>query len=162
MLVLELILALTIAGAWLTGTAVLRNNVPVTAPPGRLARLRTYLTSNVAETKEDHRFPELRTRSFDGSATELRARVAQAMKSLGWNVSNGGDPMTLRAVIKTPLLGFSDDLTATVESASDFRSKLVVRSSSRVGRGDLGANAGHILRLYEAVGQAIDTGPRDD
>lgn len=149
--VLEILAALLIAGTWLTGAAILRNRVPVSAPPGKWVRITTYLTTNVAETREDHPFPELRTRCFDRDPDALIAQVEAAMDRLGWTHTRHADSKSLHAEVRTPLLGFADDLLAEVISCGKRQSKLHVRSASRVGRGDLGANAGHILRLQEAV-----------
>lgn len=40
--------------------ALLLNRPPIFAPPGPMERLKTYLTTNVAETSEGHDFAELR------------------------------------------------------------------------------------------------------
>lgn len=147
----EILAALAIVGVWLTGAAILRNGVPVSAPPGKLARITMYLTNNVAETRDDHPFAELRTRRFELDAEALHARVEAAIDALGWIKAGSGDPKAVRAEVHTALLGFTDDLSAEAISSGKGQSKLHVRSASRLGRGDLGANAGHILRLYEAV-----------
>lgn len=146
------LVAFAIIGVWLTGNAILRNRVPVAEPPGAVARLTTYLTRNVAETREDHRFPELRTRNFGVGADDLIEYVRRACVDLGWE-DIGVDPQQkmVRAQIRTPLLGFVDDLEARAEAAEPTSARLHVRSSSRVGRGDLGANTRHVLDLYQAV-----------
>lgn len=151
MLFLEILAPLIIAGVWITGVAILKNGVPVSAPPGIWARLSTYLTTNVAETRDDHPFAELRTRHFDLESDALLARVAAAVDRLGWSRADDVNPTTVRAEVRTPLLGFTDDLEAEVTGVGDGRSILRVRSASRIGRGDLGANAGHILKLFDAV-----------
>lgn len=146
------LIALAIVGVWLAGNAIVRNRVPVAAPPGAVARLTTYLTRNVVETREDHRFPELKTREFDAGRDELVEYVRRACEMLGWeDVGVDPDRARVRAQIRTPLLGFTDDLEARVESAGPDTARLHVRSSSRVGRGDLGANARHVLDLYQTV-----------
>jgi len=162
MLVLKILAALVIVGVWLTGTAILRNGVPVSAPPGKIARISAYLTTNVAETRDDHPFAELRTRSFDLNAGKLYAQVEAAVAALGWNQVGGDGSQTLRAEVRTPLLGFTDDLVAQIVSVGGNQSRLQLRSVSRVGRGDLGANAGHILRLYEAVDRGLSAAPDND
>lgn len=150
---LAFLAALLIVGVWLIGSALLRNGVPISAPPGTLRRISAYLSTNVAETKDDHPFPELRTRYFDVDAESLFARVGAAMDILGWTRFADADARILRAEVRTPLLRFTDDLSAEVIRSGERRAKLRVRSSSRVGRADFGANAGHILRLYDALGR---------
>ncbi len=150
------LIALAIAAVWLTGSAILRNRVPVNAPPGAMERLKTYLTRNVVETRQDHAFPELRTRVFQINAEDLLEFARRACVQLDWE-DVGVDPQQrrVRAQIRTPLLGFIDDLEARVEAAGSNSARLQVRSSSRIGRGDLGANARHVLDLYQAVDRLI-------
>lgn len=71
-------------------------------------------------------------------ATELSAAVA---KDLGWRlVALEPERGHLEAVDRTPLLGFSDDVVVRVTAEQDG-SRVDIRSSSRVGVSDLGANA---------------------
>lgn len=156
MIAFSTLIALAIVGVWLTGNAILRNRVPIAAPPGAVARLMTYLTTNVAETRDDHRFPELRTRVFDIGAVDLVEYVRRACEMLGWeDVGVDPDRARVRARVRTRLLRFTDDLEARVEATGPESAKLHVRSSSRVGRGDLGTNARHVLELYQAVDALI-------
>ncbi|MDX1527759.1 MAG: DUF1499 domain-containing protein [Gammaproteobacteria bacterium] len=156
MIAFSSLISLLIVGVWLTGSAILRNRVPVAAPPGAAERLKTYLTSNVVETSGDHSFPELRTRVFELEPDELLDYARRACERLGWN-DVGVDPQQrkVRAQVRTPLLRFVDDLEARVERAGSKSAKLEVRSRSRIGRGDLGANARHVLDLYESVDALI-------
>jgi len=131
---------------------LLLNRVPLLDPPGLGTRLRTYLTTNVAETRPDHAFPELRERSFSLPASELYPQVLEAVGSLGWRLVQD-DPQALRlaAVVETPLLRFRDDVRIEVRPVAAEGSRLRVRSASRVGRGDFGANTRHVLDLYRAL-----------
>jgi uncharacterized protein (DUF1499 family) len=126
--------------------------VPLLDPPGLGTRLRTYLTTNVAETRPDHSFAELRERSFPVPAPELYARVREAVRGLGWKLVEE-DPQAFRldAVVETPLLHFRDDVQVEVRPAATQDSRLHVRSASRVGRGDFGANTRHVVDLYRSV-----------
>jgi uncharacterized protein (DUF1499 family) len=76
--------------------------------------------------------------------------VDQAVTKLGWQVlQRDAQRNTLRAVVTTPLMRFQDDIGISVVPADDQRgAALFVRSESRIGRGDLGANTRHILDLY--------------
>lgn len=136
----------------LAAGALSLNRVPLLDPPGLGERLRTYLTTNVAETRPDHPFPELRERSFSVPASELYARVREAAGSLGWRLV-GEDPQQLRleAVVETPLLHFRDDVQVEVRPAGADEARLHIRSASRVGRGDFGANTRHLLDLYRTL-----------
>lgn len=162
MLVSLSLAAIVIIAVVLTVVAVLRNDVAIDAPPGKLTRLRTYLTENVAQTRPDHSFPELRTRVFGHDETTLLRRVARACAVLGWEaIRVDEDRLVVRAQVRTPLLGFTDDVEAKVEADGAGGARLDIRSASRVGRGDLGANLRHVLDLYGALTQARADVPED-
>ncbi len=143
----------------LLGAGLLLNRLPLNDPPGLWPRLRVYLGSNLAETRPEHPFPELRPRSYPLPAPELHRRLAEAMRGLGWQEIRS-DPQTLsvEAVVATPLFGFRDDLLARVQAEAPGRSRLYLRSASRVGRGDLGANSRHLLDLYQALAPLAASG----
>jgi hypothetical protein len=152
MLALKLIAGLAIVAVLLTGSALLRNRVLLSAPPGLGARLGAYLTTNIAETRDDHVFPELRTRIFQVNAKTLLRVTEQACTDLGWKVLRvDAENLNLDAEVRTPLLGFTDDLQARVEAAGERAARLHLSSRSRVGRGDLGANQRHIIDLLSAI-----------
>lgn len=133
--------------------SVLKNGVPLFAEPGFSTRLGTYLSTNVAETREDHPFAELHPRQFDESVDALYSRTLSEVEALGWEIAEQNDgEHTLSVVITTPIMGYKDDLTIRVKSTGDEQSTLYLRSESRVGRGDMGANLSHVLTLYEALG----------
>ena len=130
---------------------ILSNALPLTDPPGISARLRAYLTTHEAETAEDSDFPELRPRLYNVPPNRFIELVYSACRQLGWSVMSQ-DPASLRihAVVQTSLLRFKDDVVIQVEAVSNG-SLLRIRASSRVGRGDLGANTRHVLDLYRAL-----------
>lgn len=135
----------------LTLGGILLNNPGLFSPPGPLKRLSIYLTTNIAETSDEPVFPELKTPAFSRPASELFEDVKTALGRLGWEASEvNPDEMTIHAVITTALWHFQDDVTIRVTESSRG-SSLYVRSSSRVGKGDLGANRAHILHLIELL-----------
>jgi uncharacterized protein (DUF1499 family) len=79
-------------------------------------------------------------------------RVAAATP--GWTIT-GADPVggTIAAVVTSELFGFQDDVAIRVRPEGAGGSRVDVRSKSRVGKGDLGANAARI-RTYVAALEA--------
>lgn len=143
-----LLLALTLPLVLVAGGLFL-NRPPLLSPPGVLERLKVYLTTNVAETHPEHRFPELRTPLVPLDARETRTAVLAAMQELGWQqveVTSDG----VQAVVVSPLFRFRDDLTVRLEETGG-RTRLNARSASRIGKGDLAANARHLRELFAAV-----------
>jgi hypothetical protein len=154
-MLLKTVLALLLLIVAVSSIAIIKNGVPIIAPPGPVERLLTYLSKNTAATRADHGWPELRTRAYRLPADELLGRVASAAGDLGWKIEKR-DTATgeLHAVVSTPWLGFKDDVRAVVEP-SDNLTRLQVTSRSRIGRADYGANAGHIIALYEALERSL-------
>jgi uncharacterized protein (DUF1499 family) len=136
----------------LTG-GLLLNLPPLLAPPGPMERLRTYLTTNVAETREGHVFPELRPPLFAAEAKATQDAVLAAMRSLGWREVQAIDG-EVRAVAVSALFRFRDDVTVRLE-ATEAGTLLHARSASRIGKGDLAANAKHLRLLFAQVERLI-------
>ncbi len=151
-LVLVLILAVPVVGVLLLAGGLLGNRLPWLDPPGIQPRLKHYLTTHVAETTLDATYPELRMAVYPVSADRLFQAVGEAAARLGWQVRSA-DPAarTMALVVTTAVWRFKDDVTVRVEAAGSRGSVLHLRSASRVGQGDLGANTRHILDLREAL-----------
>ncbi len=141
----------------LTAATLFRNRAPLLDPPGPLERLRIYLTTHVAETADDHPFPELRTPVFGMPADTLYDRARAAGLALGWRLETASETeRRLHFVVRTRWLGFRDDVYVQAVALDDGRSALRMRAASRVGRGDFGQNAAHVraltARLQAAAG----------
>jgi hypothetical protein len=137
---------------------LIANRVPLLAPPGPLARLWTYLGTNVAETSDRPRLPELAVPEYPVPAARLEQALEAALASLGWAWRRDPASGAYHAVVVTPLWRFADDVTVRVTGAAPGQSRLQVRSASRVGRGDLGANLRHLLELRAAVERRLEDG----
>ena len=138
----------------LLAAGLIGNRWPLGEPPGARVRLDTYLNTHVAETSEDAVFPELRTRRYVMPADVLYAKVKEAVMRMGWEVADSSDERReVHAVVTTRLFRFKDDVTIGVIPEPAGQQALKVRSLSRVGKGDLGANTRHVLDLYGALEQ---------
>ena len=62
-----------------------------------------------------------------------------------------GVAATLEAVVTSRLFGFQDDIAIRVRPDSDGTSRIDMRSKSRDGKGDQGANAARIRSFVGAV-----------
>lgn len=154
--VIGTVLALVAALAVLALAAgIAANRPPLTRPPGVLARLTLYLGSNVAETGPDARLPELAPIVLEGGLAAPAQAVADACRELGWRavtIHEGGSVVTAQVV--TPVLRFTDDVQVHLLARADGTLEARVRSASRVGKGDLGANARHVMDLRAALERA--------
>ncbi len=94
-------------------------------------------------------YPDLKPMRLPDDPPAALARAERAARELGWEIVEvdveGG---RLEAYDVTGLFGFIDDVVVRVRPA-DGGSVLDVRSRSRVGKGDVGANAARI-RVFRA------------
>lgn len=156
--VLGLVVLAAVVFAGMLAAGMVKNRLPWSQPPGFTARVRTYLNTHVAETEEGSPFPELRPRHYEVAPADLFATVEQAIGKLGnWQVSERRPAeRTLRVVVTSTLWRFRDDAVVRVEpEPAGPGAILFVRSVSRVGKGDLGANTRHILNLYAELDGVI-------
>lgn len=151
LLLLRIILGLVLLALLLLVAGIAANRMPLTSPPGLAARLKIYLTTNLAETRSDSIFPELRTREYRVPPAQLYAAAHATFIELGWAVlDEDRTALRLHGLVATRLWKFKDDVELTVEPVPGG-TRLLISSRSRVGRGDLGANTRHILDFTAAL-----------
>lgn len=135
--------------------AFMINNPPMNDPPGFYTRLKTYLTTNVAETKLNHPFPELELPRVATAPGLLLTRLELTLEILNWEIIKV-DPRNheIHAVVATPLFKFKDDVLIKLNPTT-AGTEIHIRSSSRVGRGDFGANTRHIMDLLAMLQRQV-------
>lgn len=154
-LLINLILFLLTGVSLLVIGALILNELPMKDPPGMLARIRTYLTSNVAQTRRHHPFPELELPVYQMAPAPLYSRIERAMEILGWEVVDAHpEEHRLHAVVETRLWRFRDDVEVKL-IPGERGTEIHVRSASRVGKGDFGTNTRHILSLLQCLGRTV-------
>ena len=94
-------------------------------------------------------YPDLGPLRLDASPREVFDRALAAAESLGWEVV-ARDDLTFYARDVTSLFRFVDDVVVRVRPDMGG-SRVDVRSKSRDGRGDLGANAKRIGAFFDAL-----------
>lgn len=76
--------------------------------------------------------------------------LAKALAMPNWTITNqDGASLRIEAVAETPLLKFKDDLIIEVRATPGGGSEVHMRSRSRVGKGDFGANAKRIVNFFK-------------
>lgn len=142
---------------------LIKNQARFFEPPGLADRISVYLGQHTAATLDNHSFPELRTPVFLVGPDRLYAIVIDAATELGWQIKqNDYDNFEAALVITTPVFSFKDDLVVQVRPAkSQLNSEgsgLYMQSTSRKGKADFAANAGHIQTLVQRVRQMLKEG----
>ena len=102
-------------------------------------------------------YPDLMTLYSPLAPEALFDRAQRAARDCGWHVADAdAQKLRIEAVATSWLYGFKDDIVVRIRSDAGG-SRLDVRSASRVGRSDLGANAARI-RKYLAELKQTPTG----
>ena len=96
-------------------------------------------------------YPDLAPLVLQEPVESAFERAIATAESLGWEISARNDPEhSFDAQDTSSLFRFVDDVTVRVV-AEGSGSRIDVRSKSRDGRGDLGANAKRIQRFLQAM-----------
>lgn len=126
--------------------------------------LKRALTRNRAATAPDHPDPRIRGRRYAIPFQEVwEASVALAGGGLrGWTLVETDDIAgRIRAEARTLLFRFTDDVEIRVRLDRDAQTRVDLVSASRVGKGDLGANARRIRRFLRRLDRKLDVVPSD-
>ncbi len=96
-------------------------------------------------------YPDLTTQTYSLSKEAAYLKAVMIAKDMGWVIVHE-DPEagTFDAFERTKLFRFVDDITVHVK-ANGPGSRIDLRSKSRDGRGDLGANAARIRKFYKEM-----------
>ena len=127
------------------------------------ANLATYPGGKVAE-QQLQAYPDIRPMILERSAEEAYDLVHEAVSRLDWKIVNekrpdGKTQGHIEAVAKTLLMGYADDIVIRV-AAGPGNAHIDVRSASRYGEHDFGANAKRIRRLFTEVKAGLEKGER--
>ncbi len=98
-------------------------------------------------------YPDLGSLERDAGVRETYNDALAAIDQLGWTlVAQDATALTIEAYEETSFFHFVDDVVVRVRPQPDGSGSIVdVRSKSRDGKGDLGANADRIRNLFAAL-----------
>jgi uncharacterized protein (DUF1499 family) len=112
---------------------------------------------------QEKAYPDLRPMELERSATETFDIVHEAVKRVGWtivlNEPPGEQPGRIEATDRTMIMGYTDDALVRV-TGDDTHAFIDVRSVSRYGMHDLGANAERVRTLFAEVKAALEKGEK--
>lgn len=122
------------------------------------------LTSSATRQAQTKGYPDVQPVDIDLGPAETYAGALKLVKARRWTVIEAQPPAApqqighIDAVARTLLMGFADDVTIRIAPSAPGRSRVDIRSASRVGLGDLGVNAARI----EAFATELDDALNDD
>jgi uncharacterized protein (DUF1499 family) len=124
------------------------------------------LTAPDAEAveRQAEAYPDIGPMYLERSAPEVYALVNEAVARLGWTVVVNETPGEsgvgrIEATDSSLIMGFTDDVVVRVKG-DDAHTLIDVRSASRYGMHDFGANADRIRALYGEVNTALEKGEK--
>ena len=117
------------------------------------------LNINDVTTGATPQYPDLQPQRFAAPVERVfDAASAVAHATANWEVTQEDRASgVIEAVATTPLMHFKDDVTITVVRDGE-QAKVVVRSHSRIGKGDLGANAKRIRKFQDDLAKRLAAG----
>lgn len=100
-------------------------------------------------------YPEIRTLILDDDVTAVFETAKTTAKAMGWTIKEQyAEDGWINATDKTFWYGFEDDISIRLREANGGGTVVDVRSLSRVGGSDLGANAKRVAAFLERLGAA--------
>ncbi|WOJ92899.1 DUF1499 domain-containing protein [Congregibacter variabilis] len=108
-----------------------------------------YLGEEVASRQRES-YPDIKTVTLEMPADQTFARALEVVEAMGWElVASEPSDGRIEATETTFWFGFKDDVVIRIAGTAGG-SRLDVRSKSRVGRSDVGANAERIRKFMQA------------
>jgi uncharacterized protein (DUF1499 family) len=96
-------------------------------------------------------YSDIKTQIINASPEDTFAQALDAARSMGWRIVAAVPAEgRIEATDTTFWFGFTDDIVVRIEGAG-YRSLVDVRSVSRVGRSDVGTNAGRIREFLRRL-----------
>ena len=99
-------------------------------------------------------YPDLRPAVLPVAPADAFRRVLAVVRRMGWELlATDPDTFRIEATDRTFWFGFRDDVVVRIVAADESGSRVDVRSLSRVGVGDLGANARRVRAFLDALAE---------
>lgn len=116
-----------------------------------------YAGEEVA-SKQREAYPDIQSLYFDADAENVFAQAEAAARAMGWEVVAAvAAEGRIEAVATTRWFGFRDDVVIRIQPVpGQEQVRLDIRSQSRVGVSDLGANAKRIRAYRERLSRVME------
>ncbi|MEQ1773833.1 MAG: DUF1499 domain-containing protein [Burkholderiales bacterium] len=113
--------------------------------------------SGLSADEHRKRYPDLQTSVFNQPLAQVFGTALAFADALNWNVAAAIEHEgRIEATATTPLLRFKDDVVIRIRVFGNT-SRLDIRSASRIGSSDLGANAKRIRTFLDNLNSSLKT-----
>lgn len=146
---------------------IIKNGVALSDSPGIFSRLKIFLTTHLAETTDNAIFKELEIPVYQTSIEAAITTIQQTAKNLNWSIpsqqhSADAAKNKFHFIITTRVMRFKDDITIHVDSINPEQVAIRIRSESRVGTADFGANLSHVTKLIRELDSQLPRIKKND
>jgi len=101
-------------------------------------------------------YPDIRTVIVEAPGRRVYQNALFVGSLLGWKISGHDVSMFhFEAKATTPVFGFVDDIVVRITPLNEHSSAIDIRSLSRVGVSDIGANAKRIRLFFDKLGEEL-------
>lgn len=101
-------------------------------------------------------YPELTTLSYEAGYDQVFEAANAVAEEMGWElVASVPEEGRIEATATTRWFGFRDDVVIRVDDSGSGGVEVDIRSKSRVGRSDIGANAARIRAFTEKLNERL-------
>ncbi len=141
------------------------NPVPFSPLPKALAARRGVMHDPPSQAERQAQaaaYPDLQPLTLDLSAADLYKAALKLVQARRWRViesqaPSGKPPVGhIEAVARSTIMGFPDDVTIRIAAIGANQARLDMRSASRFGHRDLGANAARIAAFTSELEDTAD------
>lgn len=122
-------------------------------PPEYVAKIERFgRTFDIMQLQKDN-YPDIQPLRFEGTNYEaVFEKALKGVEEMNWTLVSANPQLgRIEAYDTTPWMGFVDDVVIRVE-AQPMAYEIDIRSKSRVGFGDVGANAERVRKYLKKVG----------
>ena len=113
-----------------------------------------YAGINAVGRFQESAYPDIETVYLMEPIPSVFERALTAARDMGWDiVAIDEDRGRIEATATTFWFGFKDDVVIRIEAAPSAATALDIRSASRVGKSDIGANAARIQAFLERMNE---------
>ena len=114
-----------------------------------------YLGGETSALQQEF-YPDIMSRAYLQTNAEVFSAAAQLINELGWELVDANEADgRLEATVTTKWFGFKDDVVIRLETGPADSTVFDMRSKSRIGRSDIGANAGRIRAFTAALNEKL-------
>ena len=111
---------------------------------------------NDVKTGDTPEYPELQPQRLSVATVRAFDASLATARDLGWEIIHESrEAGEIEAVDTTKIMRFKDDITITIKPGTGESCSVYVHSRSRVGKGDLGANARRILLFQSELAKRL-------